>query len=144
MSTSKKPNPRDELERIEDALIESILNAPSGEIQAEMVAAGFDPEKCIAEVEAAISAAKTAHGQVSLNQARAELLVWRARASQVGKAALETARSKFERLRAGDPDLQKSMMLAARKGEGLSDNDLEEVIENLAAIEELEGEYEND
>lgn len=139
MSTSKKPTAREELERIEDALVDSILNVSGDELREELAASGLDPDSCVAEVDATIAAAKAESARKRLTEARTELAAWRERDSKANAAALDSARAKFERLRAGDQELRQRMMLAARKGEELSDSDIEALLEDLAALEELEG-----
>jgi hypothetical protein len=53
-------------------------------------------------------------------------------------AALDAARAKLDRMRSGDRELDRKMMLAARKGEGLSDSDVKGLLEDLAALEQLQ------
>lgn len=144
MSNSKKPTPREELERIEDALVDSILNASGDELREELVAAGIDPDSCIAEVDVTIAAAKAESARNRLTEARTELAAWRRRDPKVNAAALDAARAKFDRLRSGDQDLKQRMMLAARKGDGLSDSDMEALLKDLAALDELEGKQEDE
>lgn len=144
MTTSKKPTARAELERIEDALVDSILNASGDALREELSAAGLDPDSCIAEVDATIAAAKSECARKRLSEACAGIADWRKREAKGSFTALEAARAKFERLRAGDPDLKQRLMLAARKGEGLSDSDMEGLLEDLAALEELEGKKEDE
>lgn len=144
MSTSKKPTAREELERIEDALVDNILNASGDELREELAAVGLDPESCIARVDAAISNAKAECARKRLEEARAEVAAWRERDPKAKAAALDAARAKFDRLRSGDPELRQRMMLAARKGEGLSDSDMEGLLEDLASLEELEGSQEDE
>lgn len=144
MSNSKKPTPREELERIEDALVDSILNASGDELREELAAAGIDPDSCIAEVDVTIAAAKAESARNRLTEARTELAAWRRRDPKVNAAALDAARAKFDRLRSGDQDLKQRMMLAARKGDGLSDSDMEALLKDLAALDELEGKQEDE
>lgn len=144
MSNSKKPTPREELERIEDALVDSILNASGDELREELAAAGLDPDSCIAEVDATIAAATAERARKRLTEARTELAAWRRRGPRANAAALDAARAKFERLRSGDQDLKQRMMLAARKGDGLSDSDMEALLDDLAALDELEGRQEDE
>ena len=144
MTTSKKPTAREELERIEDALIESLMNASGDELREEFAAAGLDPDSFIAEVETTIASAIAECSQARLEQARAELLSWRNRDAKVNVTAIESAREKLERLRSGDKALDEKMMLAARKGEGLSDNDDDGLLEDLAALEEFESRKEDE
>lgn len=138
MTTSKKPTAREELERIEDGLLDSLLNASGDELREEIAAAGLDPDSCIADVEATIAAARAESARRRLDGARAELAAWRKRDAKANVAALDAARAKLDRMRAGDQELDRKMMLAARKGEGLSESDMEGLLEDLAALEELE------
>jgi hypothetical protein len=48
--------------------------------------------------------------------------------------------TRFERLRSGNSDPDGKMMIAARKGKGLSESDLEGLIEDMAELERLERE----
>ena len=50
------------------------------------------------------------------------------------------ARARFEKIRSRDPELASKMMMAARNGEGLSDKDMEGLLEDLAKLERLDGE----
>ena len=138
MITPKRPTARDELERIEDALLESLLNASGQELREEIAAAGIDPDSCIADVEATIAAARAECSRKRLEDARAELAAWRKRDAKTDATSIDAARLKLDRLRSGDKELDKKMMLAARKGEGLSDSDIEGLLADLAALEDLE------
>jgi len=144
MSNSKKPTPREELERIEDAIVDSILNDSREELREELAAAGLDPESCISEVDATIAAAKAECARKRLAQARIEVEAWRKRSPKANAAAIDAARAKLERLRSGDQDLERRVMLAARKGDGLSDSDMEALLEDRAALDELEGRQEDE
>jgi len=144
MSTSKKPTPREELERIEDALVDSILNASGDELREELAATGLDLDSSIAEVEATIAAAKAEYTRKRLEEARTELAAWRKHGAKADVTALDSARAKFVRLHSGDQDLKQRTLLAARKGDGLSDSDMETLLEGLAALDELESRREDD
>jgi hypothetical protein len=52
----------------------------------------------------------------------------------------EAVRAKFEKIRARDPELASKMLMAARNGQGLSDSDMEGMLEDLAKLERLDGE----
>ncbi|MDP3328958.1 hypothetical protein [Parvibaculum sp.] len=144
MRKSKKPTAREELERIEDALVESILIASGDALREELTAAGLDPDSCIAEVDATIAVAKAERARERLKQARTEVADWRKREPKANVTALDAARAKFEQLRSGDQGLKQRLMLAARKGEGLSDSDMEGLLEDIAALDELEGKKEDE
>ena len=58
--TATKKSPADEqLDRIEDALIETTLNSSEAELREDMKARGEDPDKCLAEIDSLIARAKT-------------------------------------------------------------------------------------
>jgi hypothetical protein len=140
MSAPRKPTASEELERIEDALVETLLNASGEELREEMTTAGSDPVACIAEIEAAIAAARKESWQRRLEGARAALAAWRAKTGSIDEAEREGARARLERLRANDGELDAKMVMAARNGEGLSEHDLEGLLEDLAELERLERE----
>ncbi len=140
MNTPKKRSAWDELVGIEDALAEIILDATGEELRAEMVEAGDDPDACIAAVEDAIGAARAKFAREAIARARTELKQWRAKSGNIGQAEREKAHAKLERIRGIDRELDSKMMLAARKGEGLSDRDLEGMLDDLAELERLERE----
>ena len=142
--TAIKKSPADEqLDRIEDALIETILNSSEAELREDMKARGEDPDKCLAEIDSLIARAKTDAAKRRLERAKSELQNWRAGKGNVVGFDREAARAKFEKIRARDPELAK-MLMAARNGQGLSDNDMEGMLEDLAKLERLDGEDNED
>ena len=140
MSTSRKPTASEELEHIEDALVETLLNATGQELRDEMTAAGINPDACIAEAEAAISSARAESSRRRLEDARTALNAWRARSGSTGDTEREKAKARLQRLRSSDSALDLKMTMAARNGEGLSERDLEGLIEDMAELERLERE----
>ena len=138
MTTHRKPTACEELERIEKALVESLLNASDHELREDLAAAGKDPDSCVADIDAAIARAQAECARSRMETARAELAAWRGQGVKPGKIALEEARARLQRLRSGDSALDSRMMMAARKGEGLSESDLEGLLDDLAELERLE------
>jgi hypothetical protein len=138
MSGSGRPTASDELERIEDALAESLLDAAGEDVRKEITASGRDPEALVSVVDAAIVSARAESARARLERARAELSAWRTKSGPASPLEREAARTRFERLRSGNLDPDAKMMMAARKGEGLSDSDLEGLIEDMAELERLE------
>jgi hypothetical protein len=144
MITRRKPTACEELERLESALTESLLTAKEQDLREELAAAGSDPDALVGEIDAAIARARTECARQRLESARAELAAWRDQGAKPSKLALDEARSRLQRLRSGDSELDSRMMLAARKGEGLSEKDLESLLEDLAELERLEREKGNE
>jgi hypothetical protein len=129
MSSSGKTTTRDELERIEDALAESLLDAAGEEVRKEIAESGGNPDALVAVVDTAFASARAASARARLERFRAELSAWQTKGGPV---------SPLERLRSGTVEPDAKMMMVARKGTGLSDNDLEGVIEDMAELERLE------
>ena len=144
MITRRKPTACEELERLENALTESLLTATEQDLREELVAAGSDPDALVGEIDAAIARARSECARERLATARVELAAWRGQGAKPSKLALDEARSRLQRLRSGDSELGSRMMLAARKGEGLSEKDLESLLEDLAELERLEREKGNE
>jgi hypothetical protein len=137
MTTHRKPTAHEELERIESALIDSLMNCAEQDLREELAAAGGDPDVCIAEIEAAIARAQSECVRRRMEAARAELAAWREKTKAATGDKSEGARARFERMRAGS-DISPKMMLAARNGKNLSERDLQSLLEDIAELERLE------
>jgi hypothetical protein len=75
-----------------------------------------------------------------MERAKSGLQEWRAGKGRVVEFDRGAMRAKFEKMRARDPEFASKMMAAARNGEGLSDQDLEGFLEDLARLERLDDE----
>lgn len=140
MTDSRKNSAREQLDRIEDALVETILAASEAELREEMKARGEDPDKCLARIEEIIAGAKAACAKRRFDRAKSELKDWRTLQGKVVQFDREAARARFEKIRSRDPELASKMLMAARNGEGLSDGDMEGLLDDLAKLERLDGE----
>jgi hypothetical protein len=140
MTGSRKNLAREQLERIEDALIESILGASEAELREGIAERGENPDKCLLRVEQIIASAKVVCGTRRMARAKSELQQWRAGQPKSLKFDREAARLRFEKIRSQDPELASKMLLAARKGEGLSERDMEGLLEDLVRLKRLDGE----
>jgi hypothetical protein len=139
MSVSKKTQNEWELRQIEDALIDSILHASPEELRAELTEAGEDPVAYIALADAVAKNVRERRAQEKLEQAKAAAAAFRAKEEpSVLPFDQSKRKAQLESLRMRSPS--GSMMLAARKGEGLSSNDEEALLEALAELEEIENE----
>ncbi len=140
MTATKKNSADEQLDRIEDALIEAILNSSEAELREDMKARGEDPGKCLAEIDALIAGAKEKSAKRRFDKAKSEMQDWRTGKGNVAGFDREAARAKFEKIQARDPELATKMLIAARNGQGLSDSDMEGMLEDLARLERLDGE----
>jgi hypothetical protein len=139
-SSGKKPAAREQLDRIEDALVEAILSASEAELREDVKARGGDPDKCLARIEDIILNAKEVCARRRFERAKSELKDWRQEQGKVVKLDRAAALARFESIRSRDPTLASKMMMAARNGEGLSEKDMEGLLEDIAKLEFLEDE----
>jgi hypothetical protein len=139
MNAPRKPTARTELDHIEDALVEAILNTTDEDLRAEIKAVGDEPGQLITAVDLALTRAQSECARVALQTARTELAAWRSN-DKTRTLDRDSARVRFEKMRSGDPALAAKMMMAARKGEGLSDRDLDGLLDDIAELERFERE----
>lgn len=127
---------KDELQAIEDALIQSILDASPEDMIAELREQGLDPDACVKLVDEMAAGAVLAARRQRLAAAKARAASFKAveggKASEADRAA---ARRTLADLRAGRGS--EPMMLAARKGVGSSERDEESLADDLAELERL-------
>jgi hypothetical protein len=131
---------RDELEKLDDAIDESILAASSKELREELTALGLDPDAVVTEMGAVTERAKIAAAKRGLERAKQAVLAFKARPANVSSEEREIARRRLGAIRTGDGAKVSEMMMAARKGRGLSDSDERGILDDLARLAELEAE----
>lgn len=136
---SKKTNPSSPLERLEEALVDSILNMSESELDAELREMNLDLKDVAARTKGAIDRGVIAANKAGLARARTQLAEAKASLS-VSAASRDRAGAlvRFEEMKAGGTELPSPMMMAARKGHGLSEEDIEGVLEDLGDLEKLE------
>ncbi len=134
----KKSGKSSELAQLADAIVDSVMNLSEADLDAEMKDAGLDPAVETAKGRAAIAAGLKTFTKAEMEAAKAELQRHKT-GQRLGHTQdeLAAARSVFDRMKAGDSDLSSKMMMAARKGEGLSDKDIDGIAEDLADLEKL-------
>ena len=117
---SKKTNPSSPLERLEDALVDTILNISESELDAELREMNLDPNDVAIRTKAAINRGIVAANKASLTRAKNQLAEAKGRLSIFTTSRHRAgALERFEKMKTGDTE---PMMMAARKGEGLSEN----------------------
>ena len=137
--TSKRTY-REELEKLDDAIDESILAASSDELREELAALGLDPDAVVAEMDAVTERARIAAAKRGLEQAKRAVLAFKGRPADVSPEDRDAVRRKLGEMRAGDGAKASDMMMAARKGKGLSDSDEQGILDDLARLARLEAE----
>lgn len=144
MSASKKTQDIDGMRRIEDALIESFIAAKPDEIREHIKEAGGDFDAYVILANKMIAEAEEMCAKARLDEAKAAAASFRASTANVSAIPFnrEKAKVKLEAMKSRDPALP--MMLAARKGNGLSDRDEDALLRALADLEKLESEDETE
>lgn len=131
---------RDELEKLDDAIDASILAAPSDELREELAALDLDPDAVVVEMDAVTERARIAGAKRGLEQAKRAVLAFKAKPADVPLEDRDAVRRKLGEMRASDGSKAADMMMAARKGKGLSDSDERGILDDLARLARLEAE----
>lgn len=132
---TKKITATEELRRIGEAFDDSILAASPEELREELVVQGLDVDKVVAEMDAIHASAKLAASKMRLERAREAVKAAKRQPTLVSSANRDLARTKLQDMRAGRASGQ---MMAARKGDGLSESDEEGAVDDMAQLEALE------
>ena len=122
---------RDALDRLTAALVDEILTASDDEIIADVQADGMTPEDAAAATRTLFEKAFAGVAKRRLTEAKRAVAHHRARS--VASAPLldpAEARRRLERSLSQDPHLT----LAARRGQGFSDDDVKGIIEDLREL----------
>lgn len=130
----------EELGKLDEEIDESILSATSDELREELVAQGSDPEAVVSEMDAVTARAKSMAARRTLERAREAVLVFKSSPAKVTSAERDAVRKKLDAMRSGDGTKVSDMMIAARKGEGLSESDEQGILDDLARLAALEAE----
>jgi hypothetical protein len=124
---------RDKLVKLADAIVDDILATSDAEIIAEVDAT------YVSQAEAILVEAKMAVSRKLLTRAKSDLAAWQSeQGSRVRTFDRKAVEDRFDKIRSADPALDKKMMMAARNGEPLTDNDKNGLMEDLADLERLE------
>ena len=123
------------LDRLADALVDDILNASDEDILAEITEEHGDPARLAAEMRALFE-------RTALEAGKAKLAVAKQAAAEARRKGATVLRIDPAEARRRYPRITAPLTLAARKGEGQSERDVDSAIEDLAelgAFEEDDG-----
>src|SRR5262245_59596819 len=136
MTNRKNSSADGDAARIEDELIQSILEASDDELREYVSKIGEDPDQIVVAVEATIQRAISTSGQEQLRRAKAEFEAWRGQQSGALFKPPTQGQPILDRLRSANTNVP--MMLAARKGKDLSSSDEDGLAEDYEEAERLE------
>jgi hypothetical protein len=128
--SEKKKNDLAALDRLAAALVEDILNASDEDILAEAQEDHIDPDKAVAVCRAQFEEAAARVAKKRLADAKTAIARTPASSGTNNKLDPVEARRRLERVLARDP----SLMLAARNGQGIPDDDVPGMLEDLKEL----------
>jgi hypothetical protein len=133
--TAAKTTSGSPLDHIKDAFLDNILETSEADLREEFVEEGRSPDEVVALMKARLAAAHEVCAQARMSEARAGLAAFR-KEEKVVPLDLARQRERLAAMRSRAPAAS-GMMMAARKGEGLSERDEEGLLEDLADLERL-------
>jgi hypothetical protein len=124
-----------------DELVTDLLQLSDAELLAEIEAEGRDPEVEAARVRETITAAMTVRGKARLKQARAALDA--ARGAALGRRAplkIVDRMAVLTRFASNDDKLRQRLTMAARNGGGITDQEIDDILNDLRDIGAIDDE----
>lgn len=137
-----KPNEDAKLLRLADALVADLMSLTDEALLRETVEDGDDPEDVAVEVRAALEATVLREGKARLAKAREGLdAVRTARASGVLLSLpLPRKQQILGQFAANDGRLRERLTMAARKGEGASEREVDDILRDLRDLGAIDDE----
>jgi hypothetical protein len=132
--TGNPNDARDALRRLADALAEDTLKAPDDEVLRDASEIYGDTDKLAADMLRLFEETASEQGKARLAAARAAITASRRRPAQQSRLHPAEARRRLQRAIAADPETAKKLTMAARKGEGLSDEDVYCMLEDFEEL----------
>lgn len=132
--TTNSNDARDALKRLADALAEDVLSAPDGEILEDAAEIYGDPEKLAIDMLKLFEQTASEQGKERLAAARLAVAADRRRPAAVVRLPPAEARRRLQQLIAADPETARKLTAAARKGERLSDDDVQSMLEDFEEL----------
>lgn len=126
--------------RLADILVADVLEMSDEEIVAEAKEDGADAAQEARATQALFERTVAAQGKATLAAAKAAARSASRSEATVADIDREKARRKYDAILAGDRSLAEKMTLAARKGEGTSERDIESALEDLIELGALDDE----
>ena len=132
--TGNPNDARDALRRLADALAEDVLKAPDEEVLRDASEIYGDIEKLAADMLRLFEETASEQGKARLAAARAAITAGRNRPVHRTRLGPAEARQRLQQAIAADPETARKLTMAARKGEGLSDEDVYGMLEDFEEL----------
>ena len=111
-----------------------MLSAPDSEILEDAAEIYGDPEKLAADMLKLFEQTASEQGKERLAAARTAVAADRRRPAAVVRLPPADARRRLQQLIAADPETARKLTAAARKGERLSDDDVQSMLEDFEEL----------
>ena len=138
---TRKPD-RPDLFQFADALVDDLMAVSDEELLNEAREDGIDPETLAKDLRGKIEARIATDSKARLARAREEMNAARTFRRSSGVASLTPARKQqiLEQFAANDGQLRQRLTMAARKGEGASEREVDEILRDLLDLGAIDNE----
>lgn len=130
---TRKAGNKPDLFQLADALVDDLMALSDEELLNEVREGGADPEALASELREKIEARIAADNKARLAKAREEINAARAARASSGVVSLPLARKQqiIGLFAANDGQLRQRLTMAARKGEGASEREVDDILRDL-------------
>lgn len=139
---TRKPDNKPDLFRFADALVDDLMAVSDEDLLSEVREDGANPEALAKELREKIEARIAADNKARLASAREEMNAARAARASSGVVSLPLARKQqiLGQFAANDGQLRQRLTMAARKGEGASEREVDDILRNLLDLGAIDNE----
>lgn len=139
---TRKPDNKPDLFQFADALVDDLMALSDEELLNEVREDGVDPEALAMELRDQIEARIATDNKARLARAREEMNAARAYRASSGVASLPLARKQqiLGQFAANDGRLRQRLTMAARKGEGASEREVDDILRDLLDLGAIDDE----
>lgn len=137
-----EPDNKPDLFHFADALVDDLMALSDEELLGEVREDGTDPEALAKELREKIEARIASDNKARLARAREEMNAARAARANSGVVSLPLARKQqiLEQFAASDGQLRQRLTMAARKGEGASEREVDDILRDLLDLGAIDDE----
>lgn len=131
-----------DLLQLADALVDDLMSLSDDELLAEVREAGADPEALATSIREKIEARIATDSKARLGKARDALAAARAARASADVVSLPLARKQeiLGQFAANDGQLRQRLTMAARKGEGASEREIDDILRDLRDLGAIDDE----
>lgn len=139
---TRQPHNKPDLFQLADALVDDLMSLSDEELLEEVRGEGADPEALAAAMREKIEARIATDSKARLGKARDALNAARAARASADVVSLPLARKQqiLGLFAANDGQLRQRLTMAARKGEGASEREIDDILRDLRDLGAIDDE----